>query len=207
MSWLSKITGVHLGNIGAPIGAALGSVIPGVGTAIGAGLGGAIGGMGHGDGLKSSLLQGAMAGGGAAALGGLASHIPGVSSATDAIKGKLGSIPGVQGAGDFLKSHGGIGHALGSAGDFLTGNGGKNALGIAEGVNAGMLQSKSNDFANNANASVNDSYTARAPLRQAGIAGMLNPGQGIQAKIAAIPQGANPYSPAPAGPPQIGRAV
>lgn len=202
MSWLSNATGIHLGNIGAPIGAALGSVIPGVGTAIGAGLGGAIGGMGHGDGLKSSLLQGAMAGGGAAALGGLASKIPGVSSAEQAIGGKLGSIPGVGAASDFLKSHGGVGQLLGGAGDFLTGNGGKNALGIAEGVNAGMLQSKANDYAKSAAGSVSNSYDARAPLRAAGQAQMLNPGQGIAARIAAIPRGANPYSQTP----QIGRA-
>jgi hypothetical protein len=205
VSWLSNATGIHLGNIGAPIGAALGSVIPGVGTAIGAGLGGAIGGMGHGDGLKSSLLQGALSGGGAAALGGLASKIPGVSSAESAITGKLGSIPGVQGASDFLKSHGGLGSLLGQAGDFLGGNGGKNALGLAQGANAALLQKKSNEYASNAMGSVQGSWDARAPLRTQGQAQMLNPGAGIAARIAAVPQGANPYAPqtpqiAPVGP-------
>lgn len=118
-------------------------------------------------------------------ISGALSHIPGMGSVQEA----AGHIPG-----------------LGAAADWLTGNGGKNALGVAEGANAAMLTSKANNYANNAADSVTGSYNARAPLRAAGQAAMLNPGQGIAAKIAAVPRGANPYAQAPAGPPQIGRA-
>lgn len=205
MSWLSKITGVHLGNVGGPIGAAIGSIIPGVGTAIGGALGQGLGAVGHGDSLGSAALQGA----GAYGVGKLASHIPGVSAAGE----KLGGLPGIGAASDYLKSHGGVGSLLGAPGgggvlgaasDFLTGNGGKNALGAAQAVNAAMLQSKANDYAKDAVGSVTNDYASRAPLRQAGQAAMLAPGAGIAAKIAAIPQGANPY--AHPSVPQIGRA-
>lgn len=59
MSWLSNLTGIHLGNIGAPIGAALGSVIPGVGTSIGAALGQGLGAIGSGSKPLSAIAQGA----------------------------------------------------------------------------------------------------------------------------------------------------
>lgn len=120
----------------------------------------------------------------------LAALIPGVGPA---IGGLLGAIPGagaVAGAASKLGSIPG----LGSAASWLTGNGGKNALGLAQGINAAMLGQKSNEQARNAMGSVQSSYDERAPLRAAGIAGASNPGQGIAARIAALPQGANPYA-------------
>lgn len=134
--------------------------------------------------MKAAPLAGLIPGVGPL-LGGILSHVPGAGAVQEA----AGHIPG-----------------LGAAADWLTGNGGKNALGIAQGINAASLQSKSNDYAKNAAGSVSNSYDTRAPLRAAGQAAMLNPGQGIAAKIAAVPRGANPYAQAPAGPPQIGRA-
>lgn len=58
MSWFSKLTGIHLGNVGAPIGAAIGSFIPGVGTALGAGLGQALGSVGSGHSVGQAAAQG-----------------------------------------------------------------------------------------------------------------------------------------------------
>lgn len=113
------------------------------------------------------------------------SKIPGGSLALGAgdLIGKM--IPGGPGSG---------GPSLQGLGDFLGGNGGKNLLGLAQGVNAAMLQHKSNGLANNALGSVQSDYDSRAPLRQAGQAAMLHPEAGLQARIAALPQGANPYA-------------
>lgn len=168
MSWFSDRVGIHLGNVGAPVGMALGSLV-GMPT-VGAALGGAVGGMGHGDGLGSSLMQGAT---GAIGAGGL-SKIPG-----------LGSIPGI-----------------GSVSDFLGGNGGMNALGLLQGANAAYLGNKSTGLANNALNTQRDLFNEAAPLRQAGIAGMLNPGAGVAPKIAGIQaQNHNPFAtPMPATP-------
>lgn len=144
-----------------------------------------------------------------------------------ALRGAASSVPGgsaVLGVGDavgrMIPKPGGIGAAaagvagvpglqsiedlLGKGKDFLTGDdGGLHALEAAQGVNAAMLGKKSSDFANNAMGSVQQNWDERAPLRSAGMAGMLQPGQGISAKIAAIPNH-NLYS---QGAPQIGPAV
>ena len=102
---------------------------------------------------------------------------PGISVPTD-----YGVDPSQQGGGliqgveSFLKSHaGGVGNALGSVGSLLTGNGGINALGAAEGVNAAMQQRQANNYAKSALGGVQQSYNERAPLRTAGIQGLLNP--------------------------------
>ena len=196
MSWISERTGLHWGNIGAPVGAAIGSVIPGVGTAIGAGLGQAIGGIGHGDGVASSALQGASTYGGAKALGGA---LGGGGSVLDKAKGVAGALGGgdpsgggdggfLQGAKSFLGDH---------MGDALIGGG------IA---NAAYNQSKAGDAMGHALDTVNDQWKAGAPLREQGMAGMLNPGQGIAGKIGAIPQGANPYAPGAGAAPSLAPA-
>lgn len=88
MSWLSKITGIHLGNIGAPVGALLGSVIPGVGTSIGAGLGQGLGALGSHKNLKTAILQGAVAGGGTKLAGMAAGKLKGLLDA-----GKASGVP------------------------------------------------------------------------------------------------------------------
>ena len=107
MSWLSKATGIHWGNIGAPLGAAIGSVIPGIGTAIGAELGGAIGGLsGHKNNLAGNLIDlgagfgGAIPGvgglltGGLQKIGNVITDIPGVGGAANWIGNELGTMGG-----------------------------------------------------------------------------------------------------------------
>jgi hypothetical protein len=179
--------------------------IPGIGPIVGGAMR-AAGGLIEGDGLHDSLKNAAVEGIKNYGLGKIASAIPGVSSAESAISSKLGGIPGVQGIQSAMHSAPGIPGVQGIQ-DFLTGNGGKNALGLAQGVNAALLQKKSNEFANNAMGSVQSDYDSRAPLRQAGQAAMLNPGQGIAAKIAGLPN-FNPYSQhAPAAPPASAPAI
>lgn len=178
MSWLSELTHVHLGNVGAPIGALLGSVVPGVGTALGAGLGQAIGGVGHGDGLAKSALEGAGAYGGAKLLGGMGGGAPSADTAT----------PGVGGGGIMSTLAGlgksGLDYAIHNPSTLLAG---------AQTLNAANLGKKSNQYAENANNMANNSYAERAGLRSAGIEGMLHPQAPDVSQLAKIRQ-SNPYS-------------
>lgn len=118
-------------------------------------------------------------------LGGLAHSavrsIPGVGPALDDGLGQL--TGGLQGVSDFM-------------GD------GSHALIAAQLANAAYNQKKQGDYAGQALDTVKGQWDGQAPLRQAGQAGMLNPGQGIAARIAAIPQGSNPF----AAKPQVGPA-
>lgn len=79
-------------------------------------------------------------------------------------------VPGLSGVEGMVK-----GGAGGGLGGLLTGNGGLNALGLAQGINAAGLQNKADDYAKQAVGGVQDSYNQRAPLRVAGVQGMLNP--------------------------------
>ena len=99
------------------------------------------------------------------------------------------------------------GGLLDTAKRFITGNGGMNALGLAQGLGAVYAGKKAGDYAGDALQSVKGAYDANAPLRDAGRQQMLHPEQGIQAKIAAVPRGANPYAPPMPAQPQIGPAV
>ena len=98
------------------------------------------------------------------------------------VGGVLSAVPGLQSASDFLK-----------------GNSGKNLLGLLQGANAAYLQHKSSGLANNALGTQQAIWDSGAPLRTAGQAAMLNPGAGIAAKIAALPN-RNPYAVPPASP-------
>jgi hypothetical protein len=154
-----------------------------------------------GQGLTGAAT-GAMAGYGAAKAGSL---LKGGGSILDKAKGVIGAknaVGSVMGGGSPASGGGGgVGDFLGGIGGYLTGNGGGNALAIAQGANAAMLGKKSSDLADDALTSAKDNYAERAPLRTAGIAGMLNPGQGIASKLSSIPN-RNAYSQpqiAPAG--------
>lgn len=167
--------------------------------------------------------EGAIAGGGSAlagkalsGLGSAVSSIPGVSGieqgvsgAATGLNGLLQNVPGVTGAENLLSSAGGkiagaltgggsptsLGSILGDAGQWLTGNGGKNALGLAQGINAAQLGAKENQYAQDAANTVNQSYNDRAPLRVAGLQGMLNAGRG------------NPFGGSPTGSPNQAAAT
>ena len=112
--------------------------------------------------------------------------IPGVGPALDDGLGQL--TGGLQGVSDFM-------------GD------GSHALIAAQLANAAYNQKKQGDYAGQALDTVKGQYADAQPLRQQGMAGMLNPGQGIAAKVGAIPQGANPYvQPAQGQQPALGPA-
>ena len=174
MSWLSQITGVHVSPKGFSVepakllGDAAALAIPGVGGALGKipGIGGALSGLG------AKL-------GGGAAIGAVA---PLLKNAVGG--GTSGASPDQGGSG------GGI---LGSIEGLLTGNGGLNALGIAGGVNSAMQQSQANNYAKNALSGVQSSYDARAPLRTAGIQGLLSPQTPSIAGLGSI-AGHNPFA-------------
>lgn len=202
MSWLSSLTGIHIsphgvsvepGKLIADVGAlalpgvgGLASHIPGVGAAAGA--------LGHLPGVAS--IAGLLGiGGGGAAPGDAGVPLPNTSTlgTLDPTTGQMippsgGAAPAAGGSPGFLQSienllagHAGasapqaLGGVVGAIGGFLGGNHGMNALGVAQGVNQAMLQKAATNYAKQGLGTAMQSYTERAPLRAAGIAGMLNP--------------------------------
>ena len=126
-------------------------------------------------------------------------------------RGAVRSIPVVGGALDAgitgLQHNGdGQGGFLQGAKDFLGEHGGDVLMG-GQIANAAYNQKKAGDYAGQALDTVQGQWKDQAPLRQQGMAGMLDPGQGIAAKVGAIPQGANPYAPHPSAPPSLAPAA
>lgn len=140
MSWLADRTGIHLGNVGAPVGALLGSFV-GM-PQLGAGLGQAVGAMGSGSSLGSAAAQGAGAYGGAQLLGGLLGGGGG--------SGGLGSLLGGGGASGGVGGIADASHALGDqgGGGMLSGIlgrlglSGKDAIGLLGGVAGGVMDQR-----------------------------------------------------------------
>lgn len=209
VSWLSQATGIHLGNIGAPVGAFLGSVIPGVGTALGAGLGQAIGGVGAGHGVAKSALEGAGVYGGSK-LAGAISGMGGAPKASidpegDALYGtETTPDPPSSGIGGYLRSL--LPSGGGSATPGQPGGTSTNPwlLGLAglQGANSAYLGQKSNALSDKALKGVEANYAERAPLRAAGLRGLLNPTAPDTSQLSTIAQ-RNPYAAAPRPPAQL----
>lgn len=96
--------------------------------------------------------------------------------------------------GKWLADHGGdiVSYAASHADDvagFLKDHAGDivdYGLGAANLVNAAQLGKKSTDYANKAEQAVTGSYNERAPLRLAGVQGMLNPSAGNAAALAGV---------------------
>lgn len=156
MSWLSQATGVHI----SPHGVSLSKPDP-IGVAKTA--------------LTNPLFDGALAiglPGIGSAIGGALSAIPGASAVGGALGG-LGSAVG--GALSEIPGASSIEGLLGKAGGLLTGNGGKNALGLAQGVDSVLNQQQANNYGKDALGAVTGAYNAAAPLRAQGLQGLLNP--------------------------------
>lgn len=195
-------------GVGAPAAAAL--------LASEGALGGALKPGGNFGSTLGGAASGAIAGGGGAlagkalgALGSAAGDIPGVSgieSAAGGLNGALQKIPGVTGLESVLGSAGnGLKSALGNGTSGVTsllssfggapGGGidwGKLAdvgLGAAGVLNTANLQQKAGNLSNQAVQTAEDAWNQKAPLRAAGVTGMLNAAQ------------YNPYSRAPGAAP------
>lgn len=187
MSWLSSALG-DVGNVVKGVGHAAGSVlsnplvdaglafIPGVGP-LAAGAAGAIGGALKPGGTFGSAISGGLSGAASGLAGGAARGALGIGGAAApagvSALGASSAIPdaamGLSGATGAGAGAGGSGGILSGIEGFLTGNGGKNALGIAQGVNAALNQKQSTDYAKQALGSVEDAYNAKAPLRAQGL--------------------------------------
>lgn len=184
--------GLATGGLAAPIlaGVAGGLLKPGgnIGQAAHGGLSGAVsGGIGKGIGkLAPAALSAFGVGGGGQNTAGIDTPIHDDGAGGNSYGGgdqnllgeindfAKGHIPGLSGLEGFVNDLG-LGKAVSGLGNFVTGNGGMNALGIAQGINAAALQNQSSGYAKDALHGVQDSYNQRAPLRVAGIQGMLNP--------------------------------
>lgn len=162
--WVQGLEAAALGatGVGAPAAAAL------------LASSGALSGLAKTGGGTGAALSGALQGGVAGGAGALAGG---------ALKGGL-SLGGVGGA--IKDAAGGLGGLVSKGVGALTGGGGvglgglvDSGLGIAQGINAANLQKKSTDYATGALDTANKSYDERAPLRSAGIAGMMDPTKGI----------------------------
>lgn len=173
--------------------AATGVGIP-ASAAILAGAGAAGGALRPGGGLKGALTQGAqgaltgaaagavgdVVGQGGIGLGGLKSGAGKLGSlALSKLKGGTSAQPEYDSNGEPITSDPNYDAGGGfSLGNFLKGNAGNlitGGLGAASAINSSQLQGKANDFANKAVDTSQQSFDARAPLRVAGIAGMLKP--------------------------------
>lgn len=154
----------HLPSVGSMIGTA---VAPGLGTVVGSGIEGATNGKGIGAQIGQDFKKGL--------------------KATPFVLGGIGALGGLAGAGGAAGAVGGLAKAAGGAGDGVDlGSLLDAGLGTAGLVNASQLSGKSDKYAESAYKDVNDSFTARAPLRAAGIQGMLNPGAGVPLKLANV---------------------
>lgn len=170
MSLLSKFTGIHISKHGVHI-----EPLKALGTALTVG---SLGGFGP--------LAGAM------------QAIPGagaIAGAAGKVKGALSAIPGAGAIGKAVSSHGGLSGMAGSALDYAKGHPSEILAGLQV-ANAANLGKKSNQYADNAMNSVNQSYMDRAGLRSAGIEGMLHPPTPDVTQLSRI-RSSNPYSQAP----------
>lgn len=218
VSWFSKgLKGIgHLAEKAAPyVG-----LIPGVGTVAG-GLIGAAGGLAAGDGLGGALKYGVQGAAGGMAGGGLRSAV------TGAITGHGGSptpSPGVTDPSDpnfdmntlygsdtapDSGGGGGIGGVLRNAVGGGTGQPQGTStnpwlLGLAglQGANSAYLGQKSNALSDKALKGIEANYAERAPLRAAGLRGLLNPTAPDTSQLYSIQQ-RNPYAAPPRSPAQL----
>ena len=173
------------------------AMLPGIGPLASAAIGGlrgfdreGKGGIGFdvGQGLKGAAT-GYAAGMTGDALGGALGKAASAAGAAGGVK----SLPGITAAGKSLASSA-LGN-LGGIGDFLTGNNGLNALGVAQGVNAALLNQKAIQYAKDAEGTAMSAWNKNAPLRDAGRAGMLAPKPSVDTSfLPGIRRAGNPFA-------------
>lgn len=170
MSWISNaigkipLVGHGLNEIGKFLpsgGQAIGSVLGPVGTVIG----GAI--DGNTTPLQKTIGNTVAGAAGAIASAGALGSIPGLGG----LEGAIAKIPGGSAVMEAFKS-GKV--PIGSLLGFLKDHAG-DILAAGNVVEAALRQGKADSYANKAYNTANDAYTAKAPLRMAGIEGMLHP--------------------------------
>lgn len=141
----------------------------------------------------TALTVGSM--GGFGPVGAALGHLPGGASllaGAGKVKGALSMIPGAGKIGGMVADHGGVSGLLHSGLDFAKDHGSELLAG-AQVLNAANLGKKSNQYADNAMNSVNQSYMDRAGLRSAGIEEMLHPQAPDVTQLARI-RSSNPYA-------------
>lgn len=114
-------------------------------------------------------LGGALGLGGAAGAGGAASGAAGAAA---------GAVPAAIPAASSGGLMGTLGGLAGKAKDFLTADGGRNIMGIVGAVDAASQRRRADDLTNRAIGLDTNRWQAGAPLREAGMAGLLAPTPG-----------------------------
>jgi hypothetical protein len=182
MSWLSSLIG-DIPLVGHPINQ-IGKVLPSGGQLIGnamlPGVGNIVGGAidGNTTPLQKTIGTGVDAAAGGIGLAGLLGGGAATGAASGAATGATGAAAGAPTSlASLLANIPGIGGLLSG---LVKGAGGASGLidkglGAAQLVNAANLQKQSTGYAKNAMDTANQSYDSRAPLRLAGVQGMLHP--------------------------------
>jgi hypothetical protein len=140
-----------------------------------------------------------LAGGGAAA-GGAGASTAGAGTAAGAGAGAAGTMAPAAASG--------LGGLVAKGKDFLTSDTAKDLLGLGSGIYGISQQNKANDLTADAIAADRARWSAGAPLRDAGMAGLLNPVPAVNtSSLGALASRGNPFAatmPAPA--PTLGGA-
>lgn len=131
-----------------------------------------------------------------AALGALA--IPGVGPALSGALGSVGSA--VTGAIPALGNLGGLGGAVKQGADWLLKDNGRNALGAIAAVDAASQRRRADNLTNRAVGLDTGRWRDAAPLRDAGMSGLLNPVPVDTSRLAALGSQGNPFA-GPSAPP------
>lgn len=142
-----------------------------------------------------------------AALGALA--IPGVGPALSGALGSVGSAvtgalgglgSAVTGAIPALGNLGGLGGAVKQGADWLLKDNGRNALGAIAAVDAASQRRRADNLTNRAVGLDTGRWRDAAPLRDAGMSGLLNPVPVDTSRLAALGSQGNPFA-GPSAPP------
>lgn len=135
----------------------------------------------------------------AATLGTLA--LPGVGSALGGLLGSAGSaVSGALGAIPALGSLGGVGGAVKQGADWLLRDNGRNALGAIAAIDAASQRRRADSLTNQAVGLDTGRWRDAAPLRDAGMSGLLNPVPVDTSRLAALGSQGNPFA-GPSAPP------
>lgn len=197
--WLDQLVSRNQDSVGNLIKnvAPLAAIIPGVGPILSAGLGAAGQAIIPGSNLGNDIKQGAVSGAeglGAAALGG-ALGVPGLStpslgSAANSVAKGVGAATAPSSGGSGMSGIPGLSTITNALGL------GNNPLALAQAANEANLISQAQGYATNAANQAQANYNAKAPLRAAGISGMLNAQAPDLSGLTAI-RGSNPFAAVP----------
>lgn len=125
---------------------------------------------------------------------GSALGIGGAAGAGGAAAGAAGGAAAGSGAISAIPAIGGIGGVLKKGVDFLGSDTARSAMGVIGALDATRQRNRANDLTNDAVARDTGRWDANAPLRDAGMAALLNPSAPNTGNLAALQSRGNPFA-------------